>query len=496
MRSLYEMLLQYSKEDYYPMHMPGHKRNTKLMNMVNPYAIDITEIEGFDNLHHPKEILYELMQRIQSLYQTKKSYMLVNGSTVGLLAGIHGCTKKGDRVIVARNSHKAVYHAIEQRELRPVYVYPQYVSSYGIHGGILSSEMEQLLITYPDVKLIIITSPTYEGIVSDVSKIAQLAHRQGIPLLVDEAHGAHFGFHEQFPKSSIKEGADVVIQSIHKTLPAFTQSALLHLNSSLVNQEKIEKYLGIYETSSPSYLFMAGIDSCIQLLNTQGRELFEQYYTYLSKFYRETKNLNRIRVMNSLDLRKNMDFCSKHGIVDLDLSKILISVKNTNVSGHELLQRLLKEYHIQLEMSSYEYGLAMTSIADTKEGFERLLMALKKIDENLVLSCTFDKEGNTLLKSGFDDKIEQRTMRNHRPERVYEPYEVEEVKEIWVSLDQCEGKIALDYISLYPPGIPLVVPGERISSQLLWQIKEAMKQGLEVIGVVDHKMKIQDGLRM
>ncbi|MDD3172771.1 MAG: aminotransferase class I/II-fold pyridoxal phosphate-dependent enzyme, partial [Herbinix sp.] len=173
MVQLYDKLISYKKDDFYPMHMPGHKRNTRIMHMDNPYSIDFTEIEGFDNLHQPEGVLKELAERISNLYGTVKSYPLVNGSTAGILAGISAATKLGDSILVARNCHKSVFHGIAIRGLKPIYCYPQIIKEFGINGGILAEDIEKVLITNKEITLVVITSPTYEGVVSDIREIAE-----------------------------------------------------------------------------------------------------------------------------------------------------------------------------------------------------------------------------------------------------------------------------------------------------------------------------------
>ena len=229
MQDLLEKLQEYRAEDMYPFHMPGHKR--KPLPFPNPYSIDITEIDGFDNLHHAEGILKEAQERAADLYGSKECFYLVNGSTCGLLAAICAATKKRDKVLVARNCHKAVYHALYLNELQAEYIYPVITKS-GIQGQIEPEQVKKALLLNPDIAAVILTSPTYEGVVSDINAIAGIAHERGIPLIVDEAHGAHLGFGAGFPENAVRQGADAVIMSLHKTLPSFTQTALLHLCSS------------------------------------------------------------------------------------------------------------------------------------------------------------------------------------------------------------------------------------------------------------------------
>ena len=234
-----ERLKELAQSHIYPFHMPGHKRAA--LEFSNPYSIDITEIEGFDNLHHPEGIIREAQEKAARLYGARRTYYLVNGSTCGILAAISAAVPRGERILVARNSHKAVYNAVYLRQLAAEYVYPV-DTRCGVQGQITPQQVEQKLAAFSDIKAVVITSPTYDGIVSDVAGIAEVVHRFGIPLIVDEAHGAHFGFHPAFPENAVKLGADAVIMSVHKTLPAFTQTALLHLCSDRIDHTRIEKY--------------------------------------------------------------------------------------------------------------------------------------------------------------------------------------------------------------------------------------------------------------
>ena len=218
MKTLYERLEAYGKSDYYGFHMPGHKRNPVFGKEMLPYQIDITEIEGFDDLHHAEGILKDAQARASRLYQSGETHFLINGSTVGILSAVLGCTKRGDQILMARNCHKSVYHAVYLQELSPVYIYLEYLQEEQINGEIDAGEIEHILDRNPEIRAVILVSPTYDGVLSDIGRIADIVHRRKIPLIVDEAHGAHFGFGEAFPKNSNVLGADIVIHSLHKTL--------------------------------------------------------------------------------------------------------------------------------------------------------------------------------------------------------------------------------------------------------------------------------------
>ena len=446
-----------AQSDVYPFHMPGHKRQ---LSGFFPYELDITEIEGFDNLHHAKGLLFEAQQYAAQMYQARKAYYLVNGSTCGILAAISAATTKGGRVLVARNCHKAVYNAIYLRGLKAEYVYPV-ATHYGIQGQIQAADVERKLVEKPDIQAIVITSPTYDGLVSDVRAIADLAHAHGIPLIVDEAHGAHFGLDEAFPDNATVLGADAVIMSVHKTLPAPTQTAILHLCSDRINVTKMEKFLGIYETSSPSYVLMAGIEESLRLADEAKGVQMKEYVRRLQIFREKMRRLTILRVPDRADFTGEEAYA-------YDIGKLLL-VTNGAISGKALQELLLKKYGLQMEMSSGNYVLAMTSFMDTEEGLERLADALLEIDATLTVT-------------------DQREM--FSPEKIYrQPKKAMEIDEVQdgestsVAFSEAEGRICADYIYLYPPGIPVIVPGEVLDQQTLTVIETCQKMELDVEGL-------------
>lgn len=469
---LYEKLTEYGKSDYYGFHMPGHKRNTEMMGEGLPYKTDITEIEGFDDLHHAKAILKEAQQRAARVYHAEETHYLINGSTSGILSAVLGCTHKGERVLVARNCHKSVYAAIYMNELEAEYIYPEYDSEKGLNGAVDAEKIRNLLAEdqkrngeMRPVCAVVIVSPTYDGVVSDVGKIADAAHEFGIPLIVDEAHGAHFGFHPCFPENASQRGADVVIHSLHKTLPSLTQTALLHLNGNLVNRERIRKYVHMIQTSSPSYVLMASMDRCVCFLENE-EKAFDLYYRRLENLRKELGGLKRLHLEETE--------C-------YDISKFVISTKGTVVAadktvynGKRLYKELLEKYHLQMEMSSRDYVLAMTSVCDTKDGFFRLREALFEIDERLERSEVQTRESVSMALPRLD-KIYTSAKADSLAERKNASESVE--------LEECQGRVALEYAYMYPPGIPVIVPGERISKEAVHLLEAYQKMGFEVEGL-------------
>ena len=399
--------------------------------------------------------------RRSSTVRTGRSY-LVNGSTCGLLAAICAAARRGDKVLAARNCHKAVYHAVSMQGLSVEFLYPA-ITRGDLQGQITAAQVEEALTKHPDIAVVILTSPTYEGIVSDVAAIAACCHAHGAALIVDEAHGAHFGFGAGFPENAVRLGADAVIMSLHKTLPSFTQTALLHCNGGRIDTERVARYLGVYETSSPSYLFMAGMDACIDLIREQGAELFAQYRRRLDAFYRDTADLTQLHVMRREDLCKEEAY-------DWDDSKLMIYAGT--MGGEALHQELLGHYHLQMEMVSADYVLGMTSLMDTDEGMRRLVTALHEIDEK----NRKPDLGGEVPEAGFTAR-----MYRENPRRM-QIYQALDLPYREVPFDEAVGKMAADYVYLYPPGIPLIVPGEIITEEFIRHIRECRERKLNVEG--------------
>ena len=469
--SILNKLQNLSESDFYPYHMPGHKR---LGNDI--FALDITEIDGFDNLHHATGILKEAQERAANLYGALDSYFLVNGSTCGILAAVSAAFHRGDRVIVARNCHKAVYHALELRGLEPVYLYPEQIAEYDINNRIRPVQVAELL-EREDKKAagMILTSPTYEGYASEIGEIAKILHERDMILIVDEAHGAHFGFHEDFPKSAVGQGADLVIQSLHKTLPSMTQTALLHRCGSRVEKERIQKFLGVYQTSSPSYVFMAYMDECMRLLEREGHELFAEFSLKLRDFYKKCDSLRHIQIVR--DYRSDK--------VLADPGKVVIGAGEF-MTGKELYDKLRCEFGLQLEMYAGNYALAIMTVCDSREGFDRLYEALCKIDRDLeeTGACTPHKRYE---RSADTDKVREALALLYRkqPTIKYLSGEVEDLEREKVDLEDCANRISGEYIYLYPPGIPFIVPGECVDEEMLKAMISLRNQGYEVQGMAD-----------
>ena len=284
MKRLCEALLEYEKAGNYPCHMPGHKGSSEYSFLGDILRYDITETEGMDNLHDANGVILSSEENAALTFGSQETHFLVNGSTSGVLSAILGSADEGDRILIARNCHISVYNAAILGRLEVSYVYPEPVRECLMYGSVTAEAVLEGFRSHKDIKALVITSPTYEGICSDIREIAKICHDNDAVLIVDCAHGAHFGFSDRFPESPVRDGADIVIQSVHKTLPSPTQTALIHLNGPYADRENIRRMLRMLQSSSPSYLLMAGIDNCMSILNGHGKELFEGLTDNLDRF--------------------------------------------------------------------------------------------------------------------------------------------------------------------------------------------------------------------
>lgn len=466
MSSLFDSLWQLAESNTYPFHMPGHKRNMPGHKLEAAYRMDITEIDGFDNLHYPQGMIKQAQKKAASLWGACESFFLVNGSTAGILTALSAAFPKRSEIILARNSHKAAYHGVLLRELKAHYLYPKLIDEGFLYGSVSPNQVLELYNKYPDTKGVFITSPNYDGVVSPIEEISKSVHEHGGILIVDEAHGAHLGFSKEFPESAVTKGADIVIQSLHKTLPSFTQTAILHLCSDRVDKSRIQNYLGIYQTSSPSYLFMSTMEQCVEWIDREKDKCFSSLSENIDDFLKATAHLTHLKILNQ-------QFAMERGIYQFDKSKLIISTYGTNISGRELADRLLHTYHLEMEMACEHYALALTSVCDKKEGFERLSEALLEIDKELIGASDKDALKGLDIFWSREDKI---------PLTISE---AEEAKKETVCFSHCENRISGEFVYLYPPGVPLIVPGEYITKEMIMQIASYKKQGLSIQGIKD-----------
>ncbi|WP_445492841.1 aminotransferase class I/II-fold pyridoxal phosphate-dependent enzyme [Niallia sp. 03133] len=460
---LYTKLLHFQQQKSISFHVPGHKNGMLLSSHVNElkqniFRFDLTELTDLDDLHSPEGVIMHAEKLLTQLYKTKSSYFLINGSTVGNLAMILAAVEDGQGVFVQRNSHKSIMNGIRLAKAKPIFLTPEYDSEWGIAGAISIETFKKAIHLYPNVNVLIITSPNYYGMAGDVKGLIQLAHKHGITILVDEAHGAHFIGSDYFPASAVELGADIVIQSAHKTLPALTMGAYLHFNSKKVKKERVEHYLSILQSSSPSYPIMASLDLARSYLGTFTEEDGEYLIEKINKFRAELGRIKQIKVLS-------------YGEGNGDPLKITIQ-STSSLSGFEL-QKLLEKEGVFSELADTANVLLIFPLLKTgidyplQQVIENIKKALKHIAPN-------HRNGE---EKGLSINIETYIV-----ELKLSDKEQAERKKRQISLDSALHNISAETVIPYPPGIPLLLPGEEITFYHIKQLKKLVENGAKFQG--------------
>lgn len=483
-RTLLEYLEAYARSDYYPCHMPGHKRNLPgvsadytagLQALAAAAALDITEIEGFDNLHKPEGILKEAMERAARLYGADRCYYSINGSTAGILTAVSAAVPEGSKLIMARNCHRAVYHAAYLRRLETVYLYPGVVPGTQLADIIGPEQVERALADNPDAAAVLLTSPTYDGVTADLKEIIRIVHNHNIPLIVDAAHGAHFGLHPAFPEGPARLGADLTVVSLHKTMPCMTQTALLLSCGGRVGEDRIRMFESMYQTSSPSYFLMAGMDECMFIAEKQGPQLWKEFWEDRAGFLKKTAQLRHFKVITAGKAPfEETVFDDKMAARIMDPGKILIETSKTGLTGSQFYDILLERYHLQMEMAAGDYVTAIMTCCDRKEGWNRLAEALYEEDGRCSGAAPAPREP---FPYPFSETCCSLSEALDAPKER-------------LPLQSARGRICGAFLNLYPPGIPIVVPGERISREALELILHCRQYSLPIQGLEEDAITI------
>ena len=449
--TIIEFLLEHRKTNPVSFHMPGHKGHNHIKEygygefLDNILGCDITEIDGADNLFQPEGIIKNTMEAYENLYKVKATRLLVNGSSCGLLASILAIVKPGEKIIMARNCHKSIFNGVSLGGIVPIYVKPNYIDEYGISGDVSVDLIKECVEKNKDAKAIILPSPNYYGICSNIEGISNIAHENDMILIVDQAHGAHLKFYDE-KMAAENLGADIVINSTHKTLFSFTESAILNVCSDEVDLMELDDKIQAIETSSPSYLLMASLDINSQMLKEHGDEFINKWKGNIEFFWKESENIKGLKIMN-------------HKL--LDNTKLNLDMSKSGLSGGDLEKELIKR-NIYPELVSGNIVMCMSGIGNIKEDYIKLLDALKDISINreTVEGCNVEKINE------FDLELKEVPKEKVR-----------------IKLLEALGKIAAESITPYPPGIPIVCPGEVINSDVIDYVTKLRKEGYKVTGV-------------
>lgn len=456
---LYEALVHYKNTNPISFHVPGHKSGAILnRHGQNTFQellrLDVTELSGLDDLHSPEGVIKEAEELLAVLYQVKESFFLVNGSTVGNLAMILSVSEKDDVILVQRNCHKSVLNALKLANVRPIFLEPEFNPDWKAATGVSKELVERAISLHPDAKGIVLTYPNYYGMVYDLKSIIDLAHLHNIPVLVDEAHGPHFIIGEPFPASAIQLGADIVVHSAHKTLPAMTMGSYLHINSDRVNRSKVKEYLEMLQSSSPSYVIMASLDLARNYLATYQRNDIEYLNKEISDFKKELSTIQSIKVL---------EYPESAG----DTLKVTIQTRSP-LSGYDLQKRLE-------EIAIY------TELADP---FNVLfILPLLKENQDYPLAEAGRKIKDLLAKVPYHPTEEEFSISAGKISELSIPYsKLSKVETDLIPISEAAGKVCAENIIPYPPGIPLLLMGEVITEEKVRQLLQLVHTGARFQG--------------
>jgi len=467
---IYNYLREYAKQDINVFHMPGHKLAKGMPQdlVQDVLQLDVTEVEGTDNLHYPEGIIKRAEELAAKAFGADKTFFLVNGSTCGIQAAIMSVCARGQKIIIGRDSHKSVVSGLILSGAEPVFVYPEYNCEFGITGAISAKSIEQSLCENPDAVAVLITRPNYYGMCSDIEEISSIVHSHNKLLIVDEAHGAHLTFNRQLPPSALEHGADICIQSAHKTLPAVTQGAYLHIKGNRVDFDRLKFNLTMLQTSSPSYIIMSYLDIARELMVTSGAERLDDLIKDLEWFKQGMNDYGTYKVLSNQYLSEK----TVH-----DPTRLVINVSKLGISGYCAEKILRDEFKTQVEMADYENLVFITTIADNREVFSRLLEAMKGLADNIALK--WDKKlGKVMTLREYTD-----CQSKSFSEASISPYNAYISQKDEVSFEESSGRICADIITPYPPGIPILYPGEKIDQYQIQYIAAIIQAGGMVNGI-------------
>ena len=449
-------------EDLISFHVPGHKLG-KIYNRLGYtsiiekiYKMDTTEIIETDNLHSPDGIIKESQKRASKAFKSDKTYYLVNGTTCGIQASIMTVCSPKDKLIVNRDCHQSVINGCILGDVKPIYINSNINKKNNIIEGINIDEVINVIDSNLDARAILLTYPTYYGCTYDLKSICDYAHNRNMIVIVDEAHGAHLGLSDKLPETSLEQGADIVIQSTHKTLPSFTQSSMLHINGNRVDNNKLEMNLRIMQSSSPSYSLMSSLELAVDIYINNGKELMKELLVNIDNFKDSIKDNIPIDIYN-----------------DYDKTKIFIESKKLGLTGYKLEEILRYKYNIQVELSNYYGVLLICTIGNVSSDFELLKKSLIDI---------YDKYNKDIF---LEEVIYPRDI----PIQVLTPREAFYKPKKSVKIYDSIGMISGEYIIPYPPGISLLSPGEIISKDIIDYVVYCNQNGMSVSGMKDSKLE-------
>jgi len=474
---LFDAMVSLAESHKVSFHTPGHKSgkgiSTRFRKFVGPriFSIDLTTLDEVDSLQNPTGVIKEAQELAARACGADRSYFLVNGTTVGNHAMVASVTRPGDRVLIARNCHRSVLTGLIVSGAQPVFFQPAFDRDLKLTLNVTFDGAKQAIDANPDATTLLITSPNYYGLCADIEKIIPYAQEKGMTVLVDEAHGPHLKFNPKLPVCALEAGADLCVQSTHKIVGGMTQASMLHVRSRRVNPDVVTNTLKLLQTTSPSYILMASLDLARMQMATEGKKLLDRTV----KFAEDARSkINRIDGLSCF----SRDRAKAAGMSDMDVTKLTITVSDLGLSGYHVSHLLNTRYGIQVEMADPFHILVIVSIGDRQDDLNRLVESLRMIASETGL------QGALLpLDKVHPPRLDNRFLITPR-EAFYSKTEL-------LGLDQAAGRVSSEIVTVYPPGIPLLVPGEEISADAIAYIRNMAGLGAIIDGLNENNTVVR-----
>ncbi|MCF0144282.1 MAG: aminotransferase class I/II-fold pyridoxal phosphate-dependent enzyme [Firmicutes bacterium] len=463
---LFDAIIDYATEGVAHMAIPAHKMGRGINRKWTDYAgreiftMDLTEVQGVDDLHQPKGVIKEAQELAADLWGAQHSFFLVNGTSSGIQAAICTAVSEGEEIIIPRNAHKSVVYGLIASGAKPIYIPAEIYKEKGLVGGFSPERLEQIYKGNPNAKAVFSVSPSYHGICSDMKSLIDITHAHGGVFIADEAHGNHVYFHENLPAGALELGADMACQSIHKMSGSLTQSSMLHLNSHRVDLAKLKFNLQMFQTTSPSFILAASLDLARHQMAMEGHEMLEKLIEIADYGRREISQIPGFQVLGK-------ELIGKAAIFDYEPCRLIISARELGIEGYELYEIFRKDYHIEIEFGDYFYGLCVLGIGTAREDVERLIAACKDI------SARFEGQRKPLE---WDEELPP------LPPQVMTPRQAYQGSTVRIPWAEAKGKISAEMIVPYPPGIPTICPGETITDEVWTFLDEQNRKGRHLHG--------------
>ncbi|WP_373538787.1 aminotransferase class I/II-fold pyridoxal phosphate-dependent enzyme [Chamaesiphon sp.] len=465
-----DALQEWISKYHAPFYTPGHKRGSGMNPLLKNdwgtqvFGWDLPELPGLDNLHAPSGIIAAAQVLAAEVFGAQQTWFLVNGSTAGVIAAILATCGEGEKIILPRNIHSSAISGIIHAGAVPIFIDPEYDRAVDITHSITPESVKFALQQHPDAKAVMMVYPTYYGVGGDLAAIAEIVHSYDLPLLVDEAHGAHFGFHADLPPAAVTMGADLAIQSTHKLLGALTQSAMLHVNSHRIDRDRLSRSLRLIQTTSPSYLLLASLDAARQQMAVDGEELMSRTIELATSARSQIAQIDRLAVME-LDTPTS-------GSKYLDPTRLTVTVTGLNLTGFAADEILTEQLGVVAELPSLRHLTFIISLGNTSADIDRLVAAFTQLAANYANSQplklrSIDPPARLLTKMAMT------------------PRQADRSRHTSVSIEDAIGKISAESICPYPPGIPVLVPGETIAIEALDYLRQVLDFGGEIVGCSD-----------